>query len=113
MSYTPTNWVTGDTITATKLNNMEQGIANAGGGVSGLITDTNDALDKTYNEINDMISAGVLPYIKYNSGYVLRLIYMSDSDDYVVQFGAYDIENQAYSTNMYISSTADGTLVLD
>lgn len=30
MSYTPTTWVTGDTITATKLNNMEQGIANAG-----------------------------------------------------------------------------------
>ena len=32
MSYTPTNWTTGDTITAAKLNKMEQGIANAGGG---------------------------------------------------------------------------------
>lgn len=29
MSYTPTTWVTGDTITATKLNKMEQGIAGA------------------------------------------------------------------------------------
>ena len=29
MSYTPTNWQTGDTITAEKLNNMESGIANA------------------------------------------------------------------------------------
>lgn len=29
MSYTPTNWQTGDTITAEKLNNMEQGIAGA------------------------------------------------------------------------------------
>lgn len=27
MSYTPTNWQTGDTITAEKLNNMESGIA--------------------------------------------------------------------------------------
>lgn len=32
MSYTPTNWVTGDTVTATKLNKIEQGIAEAAGG---------------------------------------------------------------------------------
>lgn len=30
MSYTPNTWATGDTITAAKLNNIEQGIANAG-----------------------------------------------------------------------------------
>lgn len=29
MSYTPTNWQTGDTITAEKLNNMESGISGA------------------------------------------------------------------------------------
>ena len=29
MAYTPTTWVTGDTITAVKLNNMEQGIVDA------------------------------------------------------------------------------------
>lgn len=32
MAYTPTTWVTGDTVTATKLNKLEQGVANAGGG---------------------------------------------------------------------------------
>lgn len=32
MSYTPTEWKTGDTITAEKLNNMESGIAGAGDG---------------------------------------------------------------------------------
>ena len=31
MSYTPKTWQTGDTITATAMNNIEQGIANAGG----------------------------------------------------------------------------------
>ena len=31
MSYTPTTWQTGDTITAAGLNKMEQGIAGAGG----------------------------------------------------------------------------------
>lgn len=29
MAYTPNNWSAGDTITSTKLNNMEQGIATA------------------------------------------------------------------------------------
>lgn len=33
MAYTPTTWVTGDTVTATKMNKLEQGVANAGGGV--------------------------------------------------------------------------------
>lgn len=37
MSYTPTTWATGDTITAAKLNNMEDGIANAGGGWDAII----------------------------------------------------------------------------
>lgn len=36
MSYTPTTWTTGDTITATKLNKIEQGIADAGGGGLGI-----------------------------------------------------------------------------
>ena len=31
MGYTPTTWTTGDTITATKLNKIENGIAGAGG----------------------------------------------------------------------------------
>lgn len=32
MAYTPTEWATGDVITAQKLNKMEQGIADAGAG---------------------------------------------------------------------------------
>lgn len=32
MSYTPTVWKSGDVVTSTKLNKIEQGIANAGGG---------------------------------------------------------------------------------
>lgn len=35
MSYTPTVWANGDTITATKLNKMENGIADAGSGGGG------------------------------------------------------------------------------
>ena len=31
MSYTPYTWSSGDTVTASRLNNIEQGVANAGG----------------------------------------------------------------------------------
>lgn len=31
MAYTPTTWTTGDTITASAMNKIENGIANAGG----------------------------------------------------------------------------------
>lgn len=32
MAYTPTTWTTGDSVTASALNKIENGIANAGGG---------------------------------------------------------------------------------
>lgn len=69
MSYTPTTWTTGDTITATKLNKIENGVANAG---SVLICtssyDSNEdvyVLDKTAGEIYDALLAGTPVYIKY------------------------------------------------
>lgn len=37
MSYTPTSWSTGDTITAAAMNKIENGIANAGGGVDAVV----------------------------------------------------------------------------
>lgn len=42
MSYTPTSWNTGDTITASALNKIEQGIANAGGSVARVLVNFND-----------------------------------------------------------------------
>ena len=38
MAYTPTTWNTGDTITASALNKMEQGIVEGGGGYDLVIT---------------------------------------------------------------------------
>lgn len=63
MAYTPTTWVTGDTVTATKLNKIENGIANAGSAV--IITETNNGtLDKTFAEIYDLVHSGTTCYIK-------------------------------------------------
>lgn len=44
MAYTPTEWATGDVITATKLNNMEQGIEDAFVAPAVTIADAGDVL---------------------------------------------------------------------
>ena len=92
MSYTPTDWKTGDVITADKLNNMEQGIVDS---EMLLITATNVAsqstpqttptLDKTFLEIADAIKAGKVPLLKMvtQSGFVyfaknVSVIYSGD-----------------------------------
>ena len=62
MSYTPTNWQTGDTITAEKLNNMESGIENANNPFIVTLTPTaqdfSGTMDKTVAEINAAYEAG-------------------------------------------------------
>lgn len=61
MAYNKTTWQNGDTITAEKLNNMENGIAD-----SPIFTvtitgsDNNYTSDKTYNEIEQAFLAGKL-----------------------------------------------------
>lgn len=62
MSYTPTVWQTGDTITAEKLNKMEGGIENANTPL--VVTCTPDSpdfsgtMDKTVAEIDTAYNAG-------------------------------------------------------
>lgn len=72
MSYTPTTWANGDTITAGKLNKMEQGIAGAGGAMictaSWDNSKVNYALDKTAQEIYDALVSGTSVYIKWFYG---------------------------------------------
>lgn len=74
MAYTPTTWVTGDTVTATKLNKLEQGVANAGSALictatySSSLSVPNYVLDKTVQEIYDALLSGTPAYIKYQYG---------------------------------------------
>ena len=61
MSYSPTTWSTGDTITASAMNKIENGIANAGGAF--LITEDGGVLDKTWSEITDAVAGGQIAII--------------------------------------------------
>lgn len=68
MGYTPTTWQSGDVITSTKLNKLEQGVSNS---VTGMVVNwdsSNNVLDKTYAEIHDAFAAGTLVRIKYSYG---------------------------------------------
>lgn len=65
MSYTPHEWQNDELITAAKMNNIEEGIAEGGGGAV-IITDNGTQLDKTYAEIYDLVNSGTPCYIKYN-----------------------------------------------
>ena len=57
MSYTPTVWQTGDTITAEKLNKLENGVANVGG-YDIVFTITADGMTADGASIEELISGG-------------------------------------------------------
>lgn len=59
MSYEPTTWKAGDTVTSAKLNKIEQGIANSGGSfiITASTLSDNPTLDKTWQEIYDAAEA--------------------------------------------------------
>ena len=68
MSYTKHTWVNNETITATKMNNIEDGIeeaAQSGGSSAVIIIDDGTALDKTYAEIYDLVESGTPCYVSY------------------------------------------------
>ena len=96
MSYTPNTWQTGDTITAAKLNNMEQGVANAGGVllVNATVSGRRVDLDKTWQEIND----STLAVIKMD-GQIMR-VYMTD------------VMDSYYAVVVGIPNEVDGKIVL-
>ncbi len=109
MSYEPTNWQAGDTVTSAKLNKIEQGIANGGIRIVHMIeiepsgelvqeasqgetaqNDTSPAmrLDITPNDLEDILNNGQLPILLYEDVSNSREIYMSFSG-YAKQTGTY------------------------
>lgn len=74
MSYTPTEWKTGDVVTAEKLNNMESGIANSGNikYVNKIINETKSIFPITpaeFEELNGAVLFGGVSYHYYLADY--------------------------------------------
>lgn len=119
MSYTPTSWSTGDTITAAAMNKIENGIANAGGGGTLIVGLDGSQLDKTWNELKASMEAGVIPMI---------IDFYDDSPEYIYHY--LTLNNLSYNGSVYVaffscqdsngsfnlgfvSASATGTLVED
>ena len=62
MSYTPTNWQTGDIVTADKLNKLENGVASGGMLITISQSGGDTVLDKNYTEIKTAIESGIFPF---------------------------------------------------
>ena len=120
MSYTPTNWQTGDTITAEKLNNMEGGIENAINPFIVTLTPTlqnySGTMDKTVAEINAAYEAGqkiVFRVIASATEYmdVDCTARYADSDSAYPSFNAFVIITNPMHAFIFIGTgvTDDGT----
>lgn len=103
MSYEPTNWKSGDTVTSAKLNKMEQGIANAGGGGGLVVHFSGNTLDKTWQEIHDAAPFVVLADGSASPLYA-NLVSLTDEEGYMVIF-YYALDGEAA---VYVAETADG-----
>lgn len=95
MAYTPTNWKDGDIISAEKMNKLEQGVAEGGGGVLLVnVTESSDGggstpvvnsaspmltavgtlssftANKTYAEVDAAVKSGKMVYLVYDGTYI-------------------------------------------
>lgn len=63
MAYTPTEWVSGDIVTAAKLNHIEQGVINAGGTqITATVSETGMTLNASYNDLKNILLSGSTPF---------------------------------------------------
>lgn len=80
MSYTPTTWTTGDTITATAMNKIENGIANAGGSSWDAVirlTHSNDSgIDESANLTPSIVSGSYASLMSKISNYGVPCIHI-------------------------------------
>lgn len=112
MSYTPTEWATGDVITAEKLNKMEQGIA----GIAGIFwvtwDNTNSRSVQTAAEVYAAVEQGATVIWKsgdaapFDYAYLLWVdtsLQPDESVTYNFSFGNNTLV--AYSDNDYLQFT--------
>ena len=119
MAYTPTTWNTGDTITASAMNKIENGIANAGGGGALICNATFSGgewvLDKTVQEIYDAMESGTPVYVTCAYGVPLTDYASNKFFAPIIKIYTYEyaevIRIVATWTNTTSPATGDGTFL--
>lgn len=108
MAYEPTNWKTGEVITAEKLNHMEDGIAS--GGISVITITLTDAEGGTLNASSETSYADALSAMR-NGVVVFKVVYMTMTQDVFGQYD-YDPEEPDYSSiSIYAKNGFDATII--
>jgi len=114
MSYTPNEWQRGDVVTSEKLNHMEQGIAESGGGWDAgiefdVIPDpehpTAHFIFGSRDALMEKVNVGILPMIFFKTDRTLIGFYYTvekDLDDPEVLYISYD--------NLFFIINADGSI---
>ena len=114
MSYDKQTWTSGETITAQKLNYMEDGIEDAGSGGDIFIVSVEKIengilfLNKTWQEVNDAMRSGQLCAVLYERIFGGNYIYNFD----IFKSCTYG-ENGYYVSSMdndFVAETADTKL---
>ena len=103
MAYTKNTWTDGDIVTSEKLNHMEYGIVDAGGIM--VINDTDNGLDKTWQEIYDAMAQGKLCVVRYNYGDLEGGI---TADTVTKVYSAEGKYNVKFGVDEYAASSATG-----
>lgn len=118
MSYEKETWATGDTITAAKLNNMEDGIANVD---PFIITITEEGViastDKTWREIDTAFKAGRTCVLIWDSESEWQSqTYIDHKVGCIVAVNSYGTvggEDTSYSAYLCLGSNIEGWSVVD
>lgn len=111
MAYEPTEWKCGDTITAEKLNKLEEAVANAGGGAEPLIirfTGETVSLGDTTFKLTDTLASDA--YNAFVSGRSVMVV--NNDDEYSLVSWASD-SSVAYGSNrLSVAPPTNGHLAL-
>lgn len=119
MAYIPTEWETGDVITAEKLNKAEQGIAAASSGGTLILSMTWDGsvctLDGSYDDIVAAKSSMIIcqgDYVEEDGTlerYYLTSAYV-ESDVYYAEFMSFEAGAEAPTLLKFSANSSSGDL---
>lgn len=90
MTYIPTQWNTGDIVTAEKLNKLEIGVARGNGIVPSIVNSETDeiTIDRSFDDLTELVANGTLPFLALevnNNGIILApLQHLVYADNYYI-----------------------------
>lgn len=106
MAYSRHEWETGDVVSVARLNNIEDGV-EASSRIEFVSVINNSYLNKTYNEIIEMLESGIFPILIYTrsnySTYQTFVNLYNDGSSYTVCF----------ANDIFFADSPDGLLYWD